>query len=59
MSGEASPVGGFLFCVLALTSEAALVGGLIMLLNADLFHLPTWQGDKLGIWYDAHDAAAG
>ena len=53
----ASHISGFLFCVLGLMSEAALVGGLIMLLNAYLFHLLTWQGDKLGIWYDAPDAA--
>jgi transcriptional regulator with XRE-family HTH domain len=53
----ASHVSGFLFCLLGLLSEAALVGGLIMLLNAYLFQLLTWQGDKLGIWYDAPDAA--
>jgi len=40
---------GFLFCMLGLMSEAALVGGLIMLF--------TWQGDKLAIWYDASDPA--
>jgi transcriptional regulator with XRE-family HTH domain len=53
----ASHVSGFLFCLLGLVSEAALVGGLIMLLNAYLFQLLTWQGDRLGIWYDALDAA--
>jgi transcriptional regulator with XRE-family HTH domain len=52
----ASHASGFLFCVLGLVSEAALVGGLVMLLNAYLFHLLTWQGDKLGIWYDPPDA---
>lgn len=53
-----SHVSGFLFCLLGLRSEPALAGGLIMLSNAYLFHLLTWQGDKLGIWYDAPETAA-
>jgi len=44
---------GFVFCLLGFVSEAALAGGLIMLANAYLFSLLTWQGDKYGIWYDA------
>lgn len=43
---------GFMFCVLGIISQPALVGGLIMLLNAYLFTLLKWQGDKYGIWYD-------
>lgn len=50
-----SHVTGFLFCLLGFVSEAALAGGLIMLSNAYLFSLLTWQGDKHGIWYDAPD----
>ncbi len=50
-----SHASGFLFCALGLLSEAALVGGLIMLANAYLFHLLTRQGDKHGIWYEAVD----
>lgn len=50
-----SHVTGFLFCLLGFVSEAALAGGLIMLSNAYLFGLLTWQGDKHGIWYDAPD----
>ena len=46
---------GFLFCALGLWNEAALAGGLIMLLFAYLFGLLAWQGDRFGIWYD--DAA--
>jgi transcriptional regulator with XRE-family HTH domain len=45
-------VSGFIFCCLGFISEAALVGGLIMLSTAYLFHLLKWQGDKYGIWYD-------
>lgn len=45
-------VSGFLFCLVGLVNEAALAGGLIMLTNAYLFHLATWQGDKYGIWYE-------
>jgi hypothetical protein len=48
----ASHISGFLGCLGGLFSEAALVGGLIMLANAYLFQLLTWQGDKYGIWYD-------
>lgn len=43
---------GFLFCLLGLVSEPALVGGLIMLFTAYLFALLKWQGDKYGIWYE-------
>lgn len=43
---------GFLFCCLGLVSEAALVGGLIMLATAYLFLLLRWQGDQYGIWYE-------
>lgn len=47
---------GFVFCVLGFVSEAALAGGLIMLSNAYLFSLLTWQGDKYGIWFDQQEA---
>ena len=47
---------GFVFCVLGFVSEAALAGGLIMLANAYLFSLLTWQGDKYGIWFDKQEA---
>lgn len=43
---------GFGFCILGLVSEPALVGGILMLANAYLFRLLTWQGDKYGVWYD-------
>lgn len=43
---------GFMFCCLGLVSEAALVGGLIMLATAYFYHGLLWQGDKYGIWYD-------
>lgn len=43
---------GFVFCLLGFLNEAALAGGLILLANAYLFALLTWQGDKYGIWYD-------
>lgn len=45
-------VSGFTFCCLGFISEAALVGGLLMLATAYLYHLLKWQGDKYGIWYD-------
>ncbi len=48
---------GFLFCALGFVSEAALAGGIILLVNAYLFSLLKWQGDKYGIWYDADDSA--
>ena len=51
-------VSGFLFCLLGFWSEAALAGGVLMLANAYLFRLLIWQGDKLGIWYDAPETAA-
>ena len=49
-----SLVFGFSLCALGFVSEPALAGGLIMLANAYLFMLLTWQGDKHGIWYDGH-----
>ena len=48
---------GFVFCLLGFASEAALAGGLILLLNGYLFALLTWQGDKYGIWYDPQEPA--
>lgn len=48
-------ISGFVFCCLGFISEAALVGGLFMLVNAYLYHWLKWQGDKYGIWYD-HEA---
>ena len=47
---------GFLFCALGFLNEAALAGGLILLANAYIFALLTWQGDKYGIWYDPQEA---
>lgn len=47
-----SHAAGFIFCLLGIVNEAALLGGLIMLANAYLFHLVNWQGDKYGIWYE-------
>lgn len=44
---------GFPLCLLGFFNEAALAGGLIMLVNAYWVHLLMWQGDKYGIWYDA------
>lgn len=51
-------VSGFIFCCLGIISEAALVGGLIMLSTAYLYHWLKYQGDKYGIWYD-HEPAKG
>jgi transcriptional regulator with XRE-family HTH domain len=48
----ASHISGYLSCLAGLYSPAGLVGGLLMLANAYLFHLVLWQGDKYGIWYD-------
>jgi len=45
-------ISGFMFCCLGLINEAALVGGLLMLATAYLYHWLKWQGDKYGIWYD-------
>ena len=45
-------ISGFIFCCVGLVSEAALVGGLMMLSIAYLFLLLKYQGDKYGIWYD-------
>ena len=49
-------ISGFSFCCLGLISEAALVGGLIMLSTAYLYHWLKYQGDKHGIWYDNESA---
>ncbi|PAJ71725.1 transcriptional regulator [Pseudoalteromonas sp. NBT06-2] len=46
-------ISGFIFCCLGLVSEAALVGGLLMLAIAYFYHWLKWQGDKYGIWYDS------
>ncbi|ESP92226.1 putative transcriptional regulator [Pseudoalteromonas luteoviolacea 2ta16] len=43
-------ISGFIFCCVGVVSEAALVGGLLMLLTAYLFALLKWQGDKYDIW---------
>ncbi|WP_281559978.1 helix-turn-helix transcriptional regulator [Thalassomonas sp. RHCl1] len=51
-----SHVSGFVFCCLGLVSEAALVGGLMMLTTGYLFHLLKWQGDKYSIWFEAEPA---
>ena len=45
---------GFVFCCLGLISEAALVGGLMMLASGYLFQFLKWQGDKYSIWYDTN-----
>ncbi len=47
-----SHVSGFLFCMLGLVNQAALIGGLFMLSYAYFFTLLAWQGDKYGVWYD-------
>ncbi|MCW3173939.1 helix-turn-helix domain-containing protein [Shewanella subflava] len=49
-------ISGFAFCCLGFISEAALVGGLLMLATAYLYHWLKWQGDKYGIWYDPESA---
>ena len=48
---------GFLACCVGLINEAALVGGLMLLLNGYFTRLLLWQGDKYGIWFDAPDEA--
>lgn len=48
-----SHVSGFLFCLMGLLHEDALVGGLFMLLVAYFFYFMLWQGDHYGVWYDA------
>jgi DNA-binding XRE family transcriptional regulator len=53
-----SHVTGFTFCLLGFVSDAALAGGLIMLSMAYLFELLIWQGDKLGIWYEAPEVGS-
>jgi transcriptional regulator with XRE-family HTH domain len=50
-------VSGFIFCLLGVVSEAALLGGLLMLANGYLFSLLNWQGDRYGIWYDRPDGS--
>jgi transcriptional regulator with XRE-family HTH domain len=45
-------ISGFSFCCLGIINEAALVGGVLMLATAYLYHWLKWQGDKYGIWYD-------
>ena len=45
-------ISGFIFCCLGVFSEAALVGGLLMLSTAYLYHGLKRQGDRYGIWYD-------
>ena len=45
-------VSGYIFCCIGLVDEAALVGGILMLSIAYLYHWLNWQGDKYGIWYD-------
>ena len=49
-------ISGFIFCCLGLVNEAALVGGLIMLSIAYLYHWLKFQGDKYGIWYDSESS---
>lgn len=43
------------FSTLGLWSEPAQVGGLFMLLTANLFSVLKWQGDKYQIWYEPLD----
>lgn len=43
---------GFLFCVLGLMIEAALAGGLAMLVIGYFFYFMRLQGDHYGVWYD-------
>ncbi len=43
---------GFVFCAIGYFSEPALVGGLLLLLNAYLFRLHLWLGDIYHVWYD-------
>lgn len=45
-------ISGFSFCCLGFISEAALVGGILMLATAYLYHWLKRQGDHYGIWYD-------
>ena len=51
-------ISGFTFCCLGLINEAALVGGLLMLSTAYLYHWLKYQGDKYGIWYEYEPAKA-
>lgn len=43
---------GYIFCLLGLLSEAALVGGVLMLTIGYLFTFLKWQGDRYGIWFE-------
>lgn len=47
-----SHVSGFVFCCIGVINEAALIGGIVMLLTAYFSYFLKWQGDKYGIWYD-------
>src|SRR5690606_36037344 len=47
-----SHTSGFLFCIIGLVNEGALMGGLFMLAIAYFFQFLAWQGDKYGVWYD-------
>ena len=49
-------ISGFTFCCLGIINEAALIGGLLMLSTAYLYHWLKYQGDKYGIWYDNESA---
>ena len=51
-----SHLAGFLACAAGLVNEAALGGGLILLLNGYFTRLLLWQGDKYGIWFDEPEA---
>lgn len=46
-------ISGFTFCCLGIINEAALIGGLLMLSTAYLYHWLKYQVDKYGIWYDS------
>ncbi|WP_105199068.1 MULTISPECIES: helix-turn-helix domain-containing protein [unclassified Pseudoalteromonas] len=48
---------GYLFCLMGIVNEAALVGGLLMLSTGYLFTLLKYQGDKYQIWYERSDKA--
>lgn len=41
---------GLLFCLLGLISEAALVGGLLLLINGYFISYCKYMGDKFAIW---------
>lgn len=52
-----SHVCAFIFCIMGMHHEGVLVAGMLFLVNAHLFRLLTWQGDKYGIWFDQDDGA--